>query len=78
MSSSPARRRDDAGIGNPSPNGGALHAERREREPMVAEGTGRDFKLSPTLEPLSDLKSDIVVLKQPVECGDAKAVTGIT
>jgi hypothetical protein len=28
----------------------------------IPEGTGRDFKLSPTLEPLSDLKNDIMVV----------------
>ena len=28
----------------------------------IPEGTGRDFKLSPTLEPLADLKDQIVVL----------------
>src|SRR5262245_17631981 len=29
------------------------------------EGQGRDFKLSPTLEPLADLKDDILVLTNP-------------
>ena len=55
-----------------------VHAERREHQRMVAGGIGRDFKLSPTLEPLSDLKNDIVVLRPSVECGEQRAVTVTT
>ena len=32
------------------------------RDKWTPEGEGRDFKLSPTLEPLADLKDDVLVL----------------
>ena len=46
----------------PCAHGGAVHAERRQYRAWYPEGTGRDFKLSPTLEPLQDLKDQILVL----------------
>jgi len=39
------------------------------------EGEGRDFNLSPTLEPLQDLKDDLLVLTNPWNQGTRKDTT---
>ena len=63
----PAARAQAPAPRNPVRHGGAVHAERRERDAVDPEGEGRDFKLSPTLEPLADVKDHDPGAQQPVE-----------